>query len=163
MRQNVVQFVSINHLQSSRIFVSRQRAMAAPIIHYKSVLTTSLKVKCVRPWATYTSVFWRHDIQHNDTQNIGLLCHSMTTLLSVTFNFCYRQCDTWHLKHSALCWVSHFIYHTLLSIRCIFCIENDAEIFPAHYTWKVAEKGFIMAFTMNKLAMNDSYEIIVER
>ncbi len=27
----------------------------------------------------------------------------------------------------------------------------DAEIFPAHYTWKVAEKGFKMAFMMNKL------------
>jgi len=21
-------------------------------------------------------------------------------------------------------------------------MENDAEIFPAHFTWKVAEKGF---------------------
>jgi hypothetical protein len=31
----------------------------------------------------------------------------------------------------------------------IFYIENDAEIFPAHYTWKVAEKGLMM----NKLAM----------
>jgi hypothetical protein len=32
-------------------------------------------------------------------------------------------------------------------------IENDAEIFPTHYTWKVTEKGFKMAFMMNKLAM----------
>jgi hypothetical protein len=24
-------------------------------------------------------------------------------------------------------------------------MENDAEIFPVHYTWKVAEKGFKMA------------------
>jgi hypothetical protein len=24
-------------------------------------------------------------------------------------------------------------------------MENDAEIFPAHYTWKVAEKGLKMA------------------
>ncbi len=31
------------------------------------------------------------------------------------------------------------------------------------YAWKVAEKGFIMAFMMNKLAMNDSREIIVEK
>jgi hypothetical protein len=30
-----------------------------------------------------------------------------------------------------------------------FFIENDAEIFLAHYTWKVAEKGFKMAFMMN--------------
>jgi hypothetical protein len=34
-----------------------------------------------------------------------------------------------------------------------FYIENDAEIFSAHYTWKVGEKGFKMAFMMNKLAM----------
>ncbi len=40
-----------------------------------------------------------------------------------------------------------------------FCIENDAEIFPAHYTWKVADKGFKMAFMMNKLAMINSCEI----
>jgi hypothetical protein len=28
---------------------------------------------------------------------------------------------------------------------CTFYIENDAEIFPVHYTWKVAEKGFKIA------------------
>jgi hypothetical protein len=32
-------------------------------------------------------------------------------------------------------------------------MDNDAEIFPAHYTWRVAEKGFKMACMMNKLAM----------
>jgi len=37
-----------------------------------------------------------------------------------------------------------------------FYIENDAEIFPAHYTCKVAEIGF----KMNKLAMINSLEII---
>ncbi len=36
-------------------------------------------------------------------------------------------------------------------------------MFPNHYTWKVAEKGFKMAFMMNKLAMNDSCDIIVEK
>jgi hypothetical protein len=41
-------------------------------------------------------------------------------------------------------------------------MENDAEIFPAHYTWKVVEKGFKMASMMNKLAMINSCEIIVE-
>ncbi len=40
-------------------------------------------------------------------------------------------------------------------------IEKDAEIFPVHYTWKVAEKGFKMAFMMNKLAMNNSSEILL--
>jgi hypothetical protein len=44
-----------------------------------------------------------------------------------------------------------------------FFIENDAEIFPAHYTWKVAQKGFTMALMMNKLAMINSCEIILEK
>jgi hypothetical protein len=44
-----------------------------------------------------------------------------------------------------------------------FCIENNAEIFPVHYTWKVAEKGFKMASMMNKLAMINSFEIILEK
>ncbi len=48
-------------------------------------------------------------------------------------------------------------------VQCAFYIENDAEIFPAHYTWKVAEKGFKMAFMMNKIALNDSCEIILEK
>jgi hypothetical protein len=42
-------------------------------------------------------------------------------------------------------------------------MENDAEIFPPHYTWKVTEKGFKMASTMNKLAMFNTCEIIFEK
>jgi hypothetical protein len=34
------------------------------------------------------------------------------------------------------------IYHILSSKVQNFYIENDAEIFPAHYTWKVTEKRF---------------------
>ncbi len=44
-----------------------------------------------------------------------------------------------------------------------FYIENDAEIFPVHYTWKVAEKGFKVAFMKNKLGMIISFEIILEK
>ncbi len=44
-----------------------------------------------------------------------------------------------------------------------FYIEYDAEIFPAHYTWKVAEKGFKMAFMMNKDAMINSCKTILEK
>jgi hypothetical protein len=44
-----------------------------------------------------------------------------------------------------------------------FYNENDAEIFPAHYSWKVAEKGFKKAFMMKKLAMINSREIILEK
>ncbi len=45
----------------------------------------------------------------------------------------------------------------------LFYIENDAEIFPAHYTWKVTEKEFMIAFMMNKLAMIISFEDILEK
>jgi hypothetical protein len=46
---------------------------------------------------------------------------------------------------------------------CTFYIENDAEIFPAHFTLKVTGKGFKMDFMMNKLAMINSCEIILEK
>jgi hypothetical protein len=36
-------------------------------------------------------------------------------------------------------------------------------MFPAHYTWKEAEKGLKMASMMNKLAMFNSCEIIIEK
>jgi hypothetical protein len=42
-------------------------------------------------------------------------------------------------------------------------MENDAEIFPAHYKWNVAEKEFKIASMMNKLAMINSYELILEK
>jgi hypothetical protein len=44
-----------------------------------------------------------------------------------------------------------------------FYIENDAEIFPAQYSRKVTEKGFKIAFMMNKLAMINFCEIILEK
>ncbi len=48
-------------------------------------------------------------------------------------------------------------------VQCaLFYNETDAEIFPAHYTWKVTEKVFKMAFMMNKLTMNYFYLIILE-
>jgi hypothetical protein len=42
-------------------------------------------------------------------------------------------------------------------------MENDAELFPAYYTWKVAEKGFKMASVMNKLTMINSCAIILKK
>jgi hypothetical protein len=41
-------------------------------------------------------------------------------------------------------------------------MKNDAEIFPAHCTWKVSEKGFNMASVMNTLGMINSCEIILK-
>ncbi len=55
------------------------------------------------------------------------------------------------------------MYRILSSIVHTFYIENDAKIFPAHYTWKAAEKGFMMAFMMNKLAIIISCEITLEK
>ncbi len=46
---------------------------------------------------------------------------------------------------------------------CTFYITNDAKIFPAHYKWKVAEKGFKMALIMNKLSIINSSEIILKK
>ncbi len=49
-------------------------------------------------------------------------------------------------------------------VKCAhFYIENDAEKFPEHYAWNVAENGFKIAFMMNKLAMIISFEIILEK
>jgi hypothetical protein len=42
-------------------------------------------------------------------------------------------------------------------------MENDAEIFPVHFTRKVAEKGFKMDCMMNKPSMINSCEIILEK
>jgi hypothetical protein len=58
----------------------------------------------------------------------------------------------------------YFVYTIFYRVKCAFLyIENDAEIFPAHYTCKVSEKGFKMALMMNKLATIISFEIIVEK
>ena len=52
----------------------------------------------------------------------------------------------------------------LYRVQCtLFYIENYAEIFLAHLTWKVVEKGFKMAFMINKLGMISSCEIILEK
>jgi hypothetical protein len=56
------------------------------------------------------------------------------------------------------------IFTVFYEVCCaLFYIENDAEIFPAHYSWKVTEKGFKIAFMMNKLAMIISLEMILEK
>ncbi len=55
--------------------------------------------------------------------------------------------------------IRYFIEHS----AHIFYMENDVEILNAHYTWKVAEKGFKMASMINKLAMMNSCEIILEK
>ncbi len=65
--------------------------------------------------------------------------------------------------------ITHDNYHLQLLPYFIeysmnfYYIENDAEVLPAHYTWKVAEKWFKMAFMMNKLAMINYCEIILEK
>ncbi len=73
------------------------------------------------------------------------------------------------VKHKYMLKKAHFstnhqnrvLYFIEYSVH--FFIGNDAEIFPAHFTWKVSEKGFKMAFMMNKLAVINPCEIIVEK
>ncbi len=48
-------------------------------------------------------------------------------------------------------------------IAHFFYIENYAEIFPAHLTWKVPQKGFRVAFMLNKHAMTNSCDFILEK
>ncbi len=58
------------------------------------------------------------------------------------------------------------IHNNTIFYRVLFAlwyIKNDAEIFPAHYTLTVAEKGFKMAFMMNKLAIIKPCKIILEK
>ncbi len=56
------------------------------------------------------------------------------------------------------------IFTVFYRVQCaLFYIENYAEIFPAHYTWKAVDKGFMMPFMMYKLAIINSYDIIIEK
>jgi hypothetical protein len=67
-------------------------------------------------------------------------------------------------RHSSILYLVGFSLKVpyYIEYSALFYIENDAEMFPAHYTWKVAEKEFKMAFMMNKLAMINYCEIILE-
>ncbi len=82
------------------------------------------------------------------------------TLLFTLYDFLKEELGfNWYISsHLAIClpyfieYSAHFLY-----------TENDAEIFSAHYTFKVVEKGVKMAFMTNKLAMINSCEIILEK
>ncbi len=70
-------------------------------------------------------------------------------------------CESRTLKMIAMNKLSSLPYFIKYSVH-FFYMENDAEIFPVHYTWKVTEKGFKMASMMNKLEMINICEIILE-
>jgi hypothetical protein len=58
---------------------------------------------------------------------------------------------------TAPCLEKDHLFTVFYQVYCaLFYIENIAEIFPAHYTWKVAEKGFTMSLMTNKDAVVDS-------
>ncbi len=64
----------------------------------------------------------------------------------------YLQCcrrkqksDTTAYQKNGICRREKYHYNLY---TYLFYIENDAEIFPVHYTWKVVEKGFKKAFMM---------------
>jgi hypothetical protein len=66
------------------------------------------------------------------------------------------------MKMIAMDKVSSLPYFIEYSVH-FFYMENDAEIFPVHYTWKVTEKGFNMASIMNELEMINTCEINLEK
>ncbi len=83
-------------------------------------------------------------------------CPGSACLLSLCLYFnIYETVTIISIKFKALYCILSSIVHT-------FYIKNGAKIFHVHYMWKVAEKGFKMAFMMNKLAMINSCEIILE-
>ncbi len=75
------------------------------------------------------------------------------------------SCGCLFMEQNAL-WIQiyyrglHWKGTVFYQVNCtLFYIENNAEIFPVHYTWKVDEKGFKIVFMMNKLATIISFEI----
>ncbi len=89
----------------------------------------------------------------------------ITTFSIMTLSIATQHSNTEHknaehnnIEHNNM---KHTVFY---QVQCaLFNMENDAEIFPAHYTWKVAEKGSMMASMINKLAMINSCEIILEK
>ncbi len=72
-------------------------------------------------------------------QRYNWLCKHYDNDYITLFIFCYETllpCTWVYNELSNL----KLTYHTLLSIVHTFYIKYDAEIFPAHFTWKVAEK-----------------------
>ncbi len=74
--------------------------------------------------------------------------------------FSYRN----YLDYDLIVTPCRILYTVFYQLQCaLFIMENDAEIFLAHYTWKVAKEGFKMASMMKKLAMINSWEIVLEK
>ncbi len=82
------------------------------------------------------------------------LIKSDASAKTVWVNLCFLKID---VKRLSFYNIPYFIEYSVY----FFYMENDAEIFPAHFTWKVAEKGFKMACMMNKLAMIKCCDIIL--
>jgi len=89
--------------------------------------------------AERSSKLWFHFYNHHDDRNMFTVHATGVLLKPQPFIIFYRV------------WCA------------LLYIENDAEIFPVHYTWKVAENGFKMAFMINKIARINSCEIILEK
>ena len=101
---------------------------------------------------------------------ISKLCVTVYHVFMCTVNYHSEQ----YKYNKAFIQIGHFIKLTFvhwntfklpyfIEYSAHFLHENDAEIFPVHCTWKVAEKGFKIAFMMNKLAMIISFAIILEK
>jgi hypothetical protein len=80
------------------------------------------------------------------------------------FTFQVLHCTTFkNVKQSHFRLMHSYVPYFIKYSVHFFYTENNAEILHAHYTWKVAEKGFKMAIMMNKLAMINYCKIILEK
>ncbi len=98
----------------------------------------------------------------------SLACLQRDLQLSLIFQKtnCYSGALTNHKSQNNFTYLTQGCHKITVfyQVQCpLLYIENDAEIFPGRYTCKGAEKGFKMAFMMNKLAMINSCEIILEK
>ncbi len=89
------------------------------------------------------------------------ICRSLIRLF--VYSCPLNMVSTFDVRQNIILW-NLFCCAIFYHVYCaLFYIENDAEIFPVHYTWKVAEKGFKISFMMKKLAMINYCKIILEK
>ncbi len=116
----------------------------------------------------YYLQYWTKRGQHWKVNNEYLFSTEKVVPLDYLFNdtlYVFLACVKYVLGHllsgsTNLAKLSTVFYWVLCRL---FYIVNDAEIFTAHYTWKVAEKGFKKVFMMSKLAIINSFEINLEK
>ncbi len=59
-------------------------------------------------WVLMTADFWRHDIQHNDTQHRGIICSIQHKL--------HNHSLTTHLHHAECLFECHILFIAVLNV-----------------------------------------------